>query len=1161
MFTLIPGDQLLERAHRAQLRARASPAEPRDRFLIYADEEAEPGTHTNGAREMSRAQQKMVQDMLKKKSKFRRENGEGEDEYEIRRIRGGQQSDCMTEFNTNGMDAACYLPGGAPLIDHLRARLEYMPDWHCILPAVEKLRSHRLPNLERPASQREFTLGETSEEHVQIAIEFLKASMVLTKKIFITCLLAADTESIGVVKQDASKLYSGELQGSYTLRVAQAKESAEPLPVLLMVGHVGWQVHVRVPLTATTDACGRKILKLTPGKLQKGVARFLKALGTVTGVGITKDLEEFFALTSRLYGENFLKIMAIPTELENIALQAGYKMGRTGVEMLNWVCFGTILAKGKLSMGDKNWDTPWDLLHVPSRGYLAGDIGQPAGAAAILGYFWLLHIFPDACAVRELSALDGTRLVRFWDSGVFPMLTPERTILGGSPPDDEGKKAWDDQVLFKANCVRLRDLEPGWPAVTAGGPRFIHATRAFLISKLELLNATHEEFWPPTAPEKVHLVMFGRHQLIDEPVPTDPTSSPGWAPNPVLEGSTLMGSEFINWNTFLRLTGDGVSVKGLVLEYARISPPLGLALLERLEDHKKAAVNVFGCLEKAQKVVPVLRGILRSCDLEPPRPEGWVDIYHEAAAVETKVERITARARQLSGEALSTALKGLDQHEKLKRAIKNSAKKPPTIVDQVWPLMRYAAPAVKGFTRMTPEMISRTGRSTHPGVKRRSGSPGRALPKRARSTRTDGVSADNPMALLRTAVDESRRASGTGQSSSHRQVSRGSSSMTELRVDTVSTGARHSEGIADSPRASPYVLPHREDARHGPVNSIQPSGIFLVGNSHAVQSNMGLTGSLLNSRTKTITVSEWIPAAIEEAAGKFAPYDLRGTIVIMWLFDDMGFEQLETGDPLDRSAADGRLHCSGPTGVASWRGMAALMDEARPLLDACREAESVIFMVPLPMYMVEPCCEEYDHCRGNHTDEHQRYICRKVSVLHQAMVRWLSWLGQSNVFVVCPHLELMAVARTLRVDAMRFLLASYCFDGVHLTADAYRDLFDRIAGILHSQPWQFQAPMERMADPVTAPVRPSTTRRPVCERLGRRGAGQLPPDTEVVMDRFRDDDGPRAYSSEHERAARRGAWQPQSRDRSPSPPISPGFWASVRATAPKVDRPPGGRPE
>ena len=89
MFTLIPGDQLLERAHRAQLRARASPAEPRDRFLIYADEEAEPGTHTNGAREMSRAQQKMVQDMLKKKSKFRRENGEGEDEYEIRRIRGG----------------------------------------------------------------------------------------------------------------------------------------------------------------------------------------------------------------------------------------------------------------------------------------------------------------------------------------------------------------------------------------------------------------------------------------------------------------------------------------------------------------------------------------------------------------------------------------------------------------------------------------------------------------------------------------------------------------------------------------------------------------------------------------------------------------------------------------------------------------------------------------------------------------------------------------------------------------------------------------------------------------------------------------------------------------------------------------------------------------
>ena len=91
-----------------------------------------------------------------------------------------------------------------------------------------------------------------------------------------------------------------------------------------------------------------------------------------------KDLEEFFALVDRLYGVDFVQTLEYPTELEDIARQAGYKMDRTGVEMLNWICFGTILAKGRVSKGDNNLDAPWDLLHVPGRCYLAGDIGQPA---------------------------------------------------------------------------------------------------------------------------------------------------------------------------------------------------------------------------------------------------------------------------------------------------------------------------------------------------------------------------------------------------------------------------------------------------------------------------------------------------------------------------------------------------------------------------------------------------------------------------------------------------------------------------------------------------------------------------------------------------------------------------------------------------------------
>ena len=173
MFTLIDSGQLLQRAHHSQLRARSEVATPDDVPLVYVDEAAKPETHSNGIREMSRSQAKAVQDMLKTSSTLRRETGEGVDEYEVRRIRGGLRAYCMTQFEVNGMKAECYLPGGTPLVDHLRARVKQLPDWSCLQPALEKLSNHRLPDLDRPASQREFTLGVTSEAHVQAAVEFL----------------------------------------------------------------------------------------------------------------------------------------------------------------------------------------------------------------------------------------------------------------------------------------------------------------------------------------------------------------------------------------------------------------------------------------------------------------------------------------------------------------------------------------------------------------------------------------------------------------------------------------------------------------------------------------------------------------------------------------------------------------------------------------------------------------------------------------------------------------------------------------------------------------------------------------------------------------------------------------------------------------------------
>ena len=92
MFTLIDSGQLLQRAHRSQLRARSEVSTPDDVPLVYVDEAAEPETHSNGIREMSRSQAKAVQDMLKTLSTLRQERGEGAAAYEIRRIKDSGQT-------------------------------------------------------------------------------------------------------------------------------------------------------------------------------------------------------------------------------------------------------------------------------------------------------------------------------------------------------------------------------------------------------------------------------------------------------------------------------------------------------------------------------------------------------------------------------------------------------------------------------------------------------------------------------------------------------------------------------------------------------------------------------------------------------------------------------------------------------------------------------------------------------------------------------------------------------------------------------------------------------------------------------------------------------------------------------------------------------------
>ena len=1162
MVHLVDGVQLLERARQAHVRARSKEATPRDMFLVYGDPEAKPSTHSNGVRELTGPQSQQLQKDIATATRLQKLNGEGSDEWGIRRIRSVQRSDCMTDFSDNSVDAGCYLPGGAPLIDHLCARLEHLPDWQCLVPAVERLRNHRLPDIARPASQREFTLGSTPERHVQVTLEFLKDHVKQSKSFFIICMLAADTESINVVKEDYTMMETGTLGETFTFRVAKLGESAKALPVVLMVGHVGWQVHVKLPVTSTRDAKGRRTLKMEPGELQESVLPFFNEIGEVTGVDVEDDLTKFFLVVQKMFGVNLWRHkIKYPLELSRLARVAGYNLTRYGVEVLNWICFGTLLAKGWVSKGDGKWDLPWDELTVPFRSYMAGDIGQCAGAANVLWYLLIIRIFPDPHAVQQLSSLTPQLLLEWCVTYLGRNISLETKISPWEAADTMAT-VWDLLVDEDEEGKQVRGLFPTWPAVTSGGARYTHAARAFLLKSTPALNAIDELTWPLMPGEIRHLVMFNRHQFLDQPVPTDPTANLGWVHNPGLTGTLERPAADITHYTITQLTGDGVGMKGLLLELIRVAPSEGRDLMARLESGKRVAASVMGCREKAERVVPVLRAMLSVCNHMLPRPEGWEDMYREEEAVAKKVARISKQAKKVIkhtklGMAKMALLRGHMEH-----ALEASKRKKCTQPDRTWALLRAVAPTNRCLSPFAPDRRATVGE--RPNRKRERTSEAASGQSSTRSTkrsrhRQPSIESSDLMAMLRRVVQTDRGTPCRDEAGVQvRHVSYVRSSSPSAPMPAAANVVPRGE-IADGSRAIPQVLtPQGLHVNSVPRESVQPTGVFLVGCGHARRAMTGLVRSVIDAPSVIIPVADWTAAAVAAAVTEIGRYDLTGGLVILWLFDELAFEEQETGQLLSRDRYDGRFHCEGPLGVASWRSVAPLLEDAAPLIRACRGAARIVLMGPLPIYLSIPCCEDSSHCVGYLRESLRLDMCRGVKLFHEAIVRWVSWLDQQNVFVVCPHEELMEDGRLLGEDAMSFLVAAYSYDGVHLSATSYRDLLDRMMLVLDAHSWQYRPTRDRMPDPGarSAPGRSGHRDPP-----GRRGGYALPAGIEVLVDTFRVDSPPRAYTAESERSARRTMWRPEQRRGSESPPISPGFWASVRATAPPANRPRGGCPE
>ena len=1072
---IVHNNELEDRAMLAQLAARSRVAVPKDCFLLTTAPRNTAEDDPVAVLALTSQEEAEAQYQIRKNSSYGSEN-EPPSEKEARRTFSAQQPHAVTRFKTDRATYSSYLPGGAPLIDHLFVRVNITPDWACLMKPIELLRRHRIPDMKELPNVEEFTLGETEEQRVNEILEYLLARLKDTKRDYIVRLSAADTESVSIAEDGLLKIYHGEVGQTHLLTVAESGESGDPLPVVLMIGHVDWQINIRLPTHQIMGPRGRKQLQIVPGKIQEKALEFFMQVDHLTGVDVNSDLERFFKVVKALYGENLWDFTFPAIELDVLARHAGYNLVRFSLSVLNFVTFGTIMPKGRSSVGDQKWHEKWQRIPTPLQAYMVQDITQAAGIAWVMTICWIIQLFPDAHLITQISTLNPVKMIKWWHKHVvLDVVSASRRII---PWQIQHSRRELTQVLLGDlnNKNVILEMLGDWPSVPAGGARFIHTVRTFLISKLPVLRLLDKDVWPVLEKEQYHMFRFGRFEIEAQPSPTDAVRTLSFSANPgvgpILTG---LGNE-INRTTIQQVTGQGASAKAVLLEYIRLNPQGGKDLMERVESSHAAGKSVFGFMRKAEEFVPLLRTALEVYGMLPSRPDGWVDLYPTGEKVKKRAQRLTDLALERAKQERNKADLSLQRSQILKTTAKAAKRKLPDRIDHHWPLLNLVTPRATEPGVIPRETALKIGEreESRPPKRRRIENPDHPMTDRLGPSRTEQPVITEPPRRVRA---HNARPAETITSGA---LEREENEVTSRTVSWVTTYNEHTLQLG--PPVAGASSPGREVALASqgceewrpllPTGELEfVSTIYIVGSDHA--RNLARAMPEVHHHqlaVEYIPVEKWTDEAIEDAARCLRSLNLQDAAVFFWLHNDQVFVHASSGAPLFREY-DSRLHCLGSLGTITQSRMKRLWEQSWPLITACKQAVEIILITPIPMYLTTPCCELSTHCVGFGQTAHYRGICRDVASLHEATVRWVSRIDSERIVIASPHLEMMEAAAAAREDWAENLRDSYSYDGVHFSYTGNLNLGALIWSVLQTRFWKLRPPSKNMKSPERGPPR------------------------------------------------------------------------------------------
>ena len=661
-----PPDPLVEQALQHQLNARACPVLPSSAFLLTTKPE-----HTGWAKTAPPPKKSTIKavERLAENQKARYPVGENE----ARKVFSVQLPTCPTKAIYSALQNAAGgtppLPGGVPLVDHLKARVYVSRDFHELGPHIEEMRGGRQPKPEDTTNSIELTLGVSKPAEWAAVTATVKE---ILKSDTLYPFMGADTESSPVAvtwDKHLNESTFDTLMANIALdafvennkiefTIATSGQSACSLPTRFFFGTVDKHFHIRLPTTTHRSKNGTKLILDMDTIICEEAKELFRILPSMVGAGITDDYLKWAKITTAIWNDPFFESVAKPIELSDLAKIARINIPNSSIFHLNWYIFGTVLPKHMASLGDSNWAISLAQLPLWLRMYLSGDITQPVRMASVLCLIIILQTVPDLTVVRDASEFTALGFIRWFQTDFLGPLVAGWTEI---QTDSIGRWSHINQITEWRTVDTLEEMVnaylprsaarrfafwqvPDWPAITSGGPRSIHQVRDAFIDLIACFRHISPSLWMEDYHEKKTFWRFGHSSAAAKKPLNCPVQTHKFHCGPGLENR--LPPNPLAWTKAdftLNVIPEVRGEKAIVLEFMRVHPDRAHAVHELAVNHITRFKTIFTS-KRVVKSVADFRKMLRFLNIQINIPNP--DPYREVIFKSSKAER-AAKHQQL----------------------------------------------------------------------------------------------------------------------------------------------------------------------------------------------------------------------------------------------------------------------------------------------------------------------------------------------------------------------------------------------------------------------------------------------------------------------------------------------------------------------------------